>query len=74
MAQDWITLFGNLPLITILNQTNALQLETSQAITVYVDPTANLNLVKMVLYHEEGSIAKTSVKTLLNSVDFTIFN
>ena len=28
----------------------------------------------MVLYPEEGSIAKTSVKTLLNSVDFTIFN
>ena len=28
----------------------------------------------MVLYPEEGSIAKMSVKTLLNSVDFTIFN
>ena len=27
----------------------------------------------MVLYPEEGSIAKTSVKTLLNSVDFTVF-
>ena len=27
----------------------------------------------MVLYPEEGSNAKTSVKTLLNSVDFTIF-
>ena len=67
-------LFGNLPLITTLTQTNALQLETSQAITAYVNPTANLKLVKMVLYPEEGSIAKTSVKTLLNSVDFTIFN
>ena len=73
MAQVWITLFGNLPLITVLNQTNALQLGTSQATTAYVNPTANLNLVKMILYHEEGSIAKTSVKTLLNSVDFTIF-
>ena len=73
MAQDWITLFGNLPLITVLNQTNALQLGTSQATTAYVNPTANLKLVKMVLHPEEGSNAKTSVKILLNSVDFTIF-
>ena len=28
----------------------------------------------LVLYPEEGSIAETSVKTLLNSVDFTVFN
>ena len=27
-----------------------------------------------VLYPEEGSFAETSVKTLLNGVDFTIFN
>ena len=27
----------------------------------------------LVLYPEEGSIAETSVKNLLNSVDFTIF-
>ena len=38
-------LFGNLPLITTLNQTNALQLDTSQATTAYVNPTANLKRV-----------------------------
>ena len=33
-------------MITTLTQTNALQQETSQAITAYVNPTASLKLVK----------------------------
>ena len=37
--------------------------------TMYIGETG----CKLVLYPKDGSIAETSVKTLLNSVDFTTF-
>ena len=47
---------------------------SSSRVRLHTRPRATYDRAYLVWYAEEGSIAETSVKTLLKSVDFTIFN